>query len=199
MMQVPSSIRQFRIAARSVKNEVGDMVDILSRQEEEALHIAYDKGYVNRIKTIVGYDIAETNDTDTVHDTAVHAEDLTLPREDNTGTREVANIKLLRAEEDSTTWIKWGPEPARNARGKAKRKVPGRRQKRPRTPTYIGMRRCEWKMISSPRLNQAKKARKLHISTCTEPAPDMGEQGWPGSPCAQSTTREKRDPLHPTV
>ena len=133
------------------------------------MHIEYDKGYVNRIKTIAGYDIAVTHDIDTGHDTTVHPEDLALPREFNADTKEIENIKLLRAEEDSTTWIKWGPEPTRNARGKAKRKVtpaPGRRQKRPRTPTYIGMRRCEWKMISSARLNRAKKARKLYISTC---------------------------------
>ena len=176
MMQVPGSIRQFWVAARSIKHEVGDMIDILSRQEEEALHIAYDRGNINRIKTIVDRNLAEAHDSGADNIAADHTEDTALPRKSNMVPEETENIKLVRAEEDSTTWIKWGPEPSHSAKRKIT-SAPGRRQKRARTPTYIGMRRCEWKMINSPRLNPTKTARKLHISPCTEPTPDMGDQG----------------------
>ena len=174
MMQVPGSIRQFRVATRSIKHEVGDMIDILSRQEEEALHIAYDRGNINRIKTIADRDIAEAHGIGVGHVTADHTEDTALPRKSDMVPEEVENIKLLRAEEDSTTWIKWGPRPSHSAKRRTP-SAPGRHQKRARTPTYIGIRRCEWKMINSPRFNQTKKARKLHISMCTEPTPDMGD------------------------
>ena len=176
MMQVPGSIRLFRVAARGVKHEVGDMIDILSRQEEEALHVAYDRGNINRIKTVVDRDITEAYNIGVGHVAADHTEDTALPRKSDMAPEEVENIKLLCAEEDSTTWIKWGPEPRHSANKKIT-STPGRRQKRARTPTYIGMRRCEWKMINSPRFNQTKKAWKLHGSTCTKPTPDMGDPG----------------------
>ena len=152
------------------------MIDILSRQEEEALHIAYDRGNINRIKTIVDRDIAEAHDIGIGHIATDHTEDTAFPRKDYIVSEEVENIKLLRAEEDSTTWIKWGPGPCHGAKRKVT-SAPGRRQKRARTPTYIGMRRCEWKMINSPRFNQTKKARKLYISTGMEPTPDAGDHG----------------------
>ena len=93
MMQVPGSIRQFRVAARSVKHEVGDMIDILSRQEEEALHIAYDRGNINRIKTIVDRDIAEAHDIGIGHSATDHTEDTAFPRKGDMVPEEVENIK----------------------------------------------------------------------------------------------------------
>ena len=176
MMQVPGSIMQFLVSARSVKHEVGDMIDILSRQEEEALHVAYDRGNINRIKTVVDRDITEAYNIGISHVAAGRTESTVIQTKVDIVPEEVENIKLLRAEEDSTTWIKWGPGPSHSA----KRKItaaPGRRQKKARTPTYIGARHCEWKMINSPRFNQTKKARKLHISTRIEPTPDLGDHG----------------------
>ena len=105
MMQVPGSIRQFRVAARSVKHEVGDMIDILSRQEEEALHIAYDRGNINRIKMTVYRDMARAHDIDAGHIAADYTEDTGLPGKGDMVPVEVENINLLRAEAVSYTHL----------------------------------------------------------------------------------------------
>ena len=59
MMRIPGSIRRFREASQSVKHEIGDMIDILSRQEEETLHIAYNKDNINRMEKVADREVTD--------------------------------------------------------------------------------------------------------------------------------------------
>ena len=105
MMRIPSSIRCFREASPSVKHEIGDMIDILSTQEEEASHIAYDKDNFNRLGKIAHRHATHGHRSSPGPDIA----DLT--NEHDKDLEERANSRLLRSEEDSTIWIKWGLDP----------------------------------------------------------------------------------------
>ena len=152
------------------------MIDILSRQEEEALHIAYDKDNINRIKKVADRDVTDEHGASKGPGIADAAENTIRTDEHNMDLERKANIKLLRSEEDSTIWIKWGLDPSCAVERET---LPGPdcHEERVRPITHVGIRRCEWKMLNSPRLNQAKKARKLCILARIEATPDVGDHG----------------------
>ena len=131
------------------------MINILSRQEEEALHIAYDKDNINRIKKVADRDVTDEHGASIGRDIADDADNTIHTDKHNMDLGRKANTRLLRSEEDSTIWIKWGLDPSRAVERET---LPGpyNHKEKVRPITHVVIRRCDWKMVISPGSNNAK-------------------------------------------